>query len=187
MGASQPRIDGDAERLVQAARDLGERALEPDCWQFTPAIMGGLAETMSVLSSSCNALAANAAPTISRRMRHGSIPGPVPPAAGLTREAEMRLIANLHDAAAALSACGRALRGHASVVEPLITRRIEAQRESTQRSGDRERATDDSLTSAPRSSGPRRHTDIAKARYCDDDRTRSRRRPASGHDGGSTR
>jgi hypothetical protein len=51
----------------------------------------------------------------------------------------MRLIANLHDAAAALSACGRALRGHASVVEPLITRRIEAQRESTQRSGDRER------------------------------------------------
>jgi hypothetical protein len=103
-----------ASELVEAARAFHAAAERPASHATAPDSLASLEVAMQVLSAAWYQVAADAAPGIAARP---------PRVDGLSREQEVRLVASLHDVAAAFARCARACREGRTTVAPLIARR----------------------------------------------------------------
>jgi hypothetical protein len=102
------RIDDCAAELVDAARTFQAASGRHGAHAYAPDSLASLEEALQALSGACYQLAADASPVY-----------------GLPRELEARLMAALHDVAAAFARCARDCRDARSTVAPIIARRAE--------------------------------------------------------------
>ena len=122
--SSVDRIEDRASELVSAARAVQEAAGQPHGSAAYSPLLASLSEALQVLSASWYSLAADAAPGLFERRRSGAA-SPTRSASAdgaLSREHEVRLVAALHDVAAACAACARTCREARSAVAPLLDR-----------------------------------------------------------------
>lgn len=121
MNSRHP-IDDHASALLDAAQALCDAAGRPGSSEGVPAALSYLEEALQALSAAFYQAAADAAPGIAERRRQVREPTqPWPPAdPGLSREQQVRLMATLHDVAAAAARCARVCRGARPVAEQLI-------------------------------------------------------------------
>ena len=99
-----------ASDVVDAARRFEAAAQTPDSYPGAPDSLAALEEACQLLSAAWYRLAANARPR----------------ADGISREEEVRVLATLHDVAAAFARTARTCRSGRSNVEPIIERRVAA-------------------------------------------------------------
>jgi hypothetical protein len=94
--------------LLAAARNFHAAAERPGSHALAPRLLASLEESLQVLSGAWYGLAADAARFAERR----SCPeaAPRPENGVLSREQEVRLMATLHDVAAAVAGCARVCR-----------------------------------------------------------------------------
>jgi hypothetical protein len=98
-----------AAELIQAAQDFHSAADQPGIRPAVPLSLARTEEALQVLSGAWYQLAADDAE-----------PSEID---GLSREQEVRLIATLHDVAAAFARCARACREGRLAVTPVLTTR----------------------------------------------------------------
>jgi hypothetical protein len=99
-----------ASDVVDAARRFEAAAQTPDSYPGAPDSLAALEEAFQLLSAAWYRLAADARPR----------------ADGVTREGEVRVLATLHDVAAAFARTARACRTGRAKVAPIIERRLAA-------------------------------------------------------------
>lgn len=116
-----------ATELVDATNGICAAAGDPESWEAAPALLSNLEQVLLLLRASWCEIAARAAPTIAER--RWAIPGRSDAETGLSRGQEVQLISALHDLAADLTGCARSCRNVRTIVEPLIDRRLHAQKE----------------------------------------------------------
>jgi hypothetical protein len=123
MNSMDPLQDKAAE-LIKAAQDFHSAADKPGIRPAVPLSLARTEEALQVLSGAWYQLAADASPRIARRSRRLSARDAEPSEIdGLSREQEVRLIATLHDVAAAFARCARTCREGRSAVTPMLTTR----------------------------------------------------------------
>jgi hypothetical protein len=109
-----------ASDVVDAARRFEAVAQTPGSYPGAPDSLAALEEAFQLLSAAWYRLAADAG----RR------------ADGITREQEVRVLATLHDVAAAFASTARICRSGRSKVAPIIERRLAATGATQQQSDD---------------------------------------------------
>jgi hypothetical protein len=105
MNSMNP-LQARAAELIKAAQDFHSAADEPGIRPAVPLSLARTEEALQVLSGAWYQLAADAEPS---------------EIDGLSREQEVRLIATLHDVAAAFARCARACRDGRLAVTPVLT------------------------------------------------------------------
>jgi hypothetical protein len=118
-------IEEGARDLVTAARAVREAAGQPRCSAASAPVLALLEEALRLLSAGWYQVAADAAPGVAER-RSGRVDGSedsegIQPS-GLSHEEEAKLVATLHEVAAALAASARACRVGRRAVQPLLAR-----------------------------------------------------------------
>lgn len=128
--SSADRIDDHASDLLNTARTLDKAAGEPGSYESATAALACLEEALRALSAGWYQVAADAVSGIPEGRPPGRRAGRVWPRTddGLSREQEVRLVATLHDVAAAFARCARVCRDARPTVAPLIDRRVSAAR-----------------------------------------------------------
>jgi hypothetical protein len=121
------QLDEHARELLRAAQQFQSAAGARDSSATAPAALGRLEKALQALSTGWYQAAADAAPgVIERRERRKPRASGRPsssPGGGLSHEQEARLMATLHEVAAAFGQCARACRDGRSTVAPLLARR----------------------------------------------------------------
>jgi hypothetical protein len=112
-----------AAELLEAARAFQADAGQPGSHEAGVDSLASLEEALQILSAAWYQLAADASSGIAERA-HGR---------GLSREQEVRLMATLHDIAAAFARCARTCREGRSTVTPIVARHLAARRADDQR------------------------------------------------------
>lgn len=121
------RLNQCAAELADAARKFRTAAGRPGAHAAAPDSLASLEDALQALSGSWYQLAADAAPGIvARRVGRGTRAGGRPDLDELSREQEVRLMAALHDVAAAFARCARQCREGRTAVGPLVARRAAA-------------------------------------------------------------
>jgi hypothetical protein len=105
MNSMNP-LQASAAELIKAAQDFHSAADEPGIRPAVPLSLARTEEALQVLSGAWYQLAADTEPS---------------EIDGLSREQEVRLIATLHDVAAAFARCARACRDGRLAVTPVLT------------------------------------------------------------------
>jgi len=127
MNSMDPLHDNAAE-LIKAAQAFHAAASQPGIHAAAPLSLARTEEALQLLSGAWYQLAADASPGIARRWRQpGTRDAESSGLDGLSREQEVRLIATLHDVAAAFARCARTCREGRLAVTPVITRRLNDQ------------------------------------------------------------
>ena len=123
--SSVDHIEDRASELVSAARAVQEAVGLPRSSAASAPLLAALSDALQLLSASWYAVAADAAPGLVERRRHGtgSAKCEAPVGEILSREQEVLLVATLHDVAASFAACARACREARTSVAPLLERR----------------------------------------------------------------
>jgi hypothetical protein len=131
MNSMDPLQDNAAE-LIKAAQAFHSAADRPGIRPAVPLSLARTEEALQLLSGAWYQLAADASPEIATRSGQ---PGPrdarPPRTDGLSHEEEARLIAALHDVAAAFARCARTCRDGRLAVTPVIKRRSRVIRAAT--------------------------------------------------------
>jgi hypothetical protein len=99
-----------ASNVVDAARQFEAAAQTPDSYPGVPDSLEALEAALQLLSAAWYRLAADARPR----------------ADGISREQEVRILATLHDVAAAFARTARTCRSGRAKVAPIIERRLAA-------------------------------------------------------------
>jgi hypothetical protein len=115
-----------ASDVVDAARRFEAAAQAPESYPGAPDSLAALEEAFQLLSAAWYRLAADASPDMAERRRRSSADGARPRADGLSREQEVRVLATLHDVAAAFARTARTCRSGRTKVAPIIERRLAA-------------------------------------------------------------
>ena len=115
-----------ASDIVDAARRFEAAAQAPESYPGAPDSLAALEEAFQLLSAAWYRLAADASPDLAERRRGTSADGAPPRADGISREQEVRVLATLHDVAAAFARSARTCRSGRSKVAPIIERRLAA-------------------------------------------------------------
>jgi len=110
-----------ASEVVDAARRFDAAAHAPGSHSGAPDSLAALEEALQLLSAAWYRLAADAAPDLAE-LREASEDRPWPRVDGLSREQEVRVLATLHDIAAAFARSARACRTGRSKVTSIIER-----------------------------------------------------------------
>jgi hypothetical protein len=116
---SATQLRNSASDVVDAARRFDSAAQVPESYPGAPDALAALEEAFQVLSAAWYRLAADASQDLA---------GARPRAGGLSREQEVRVLATLHDVAAAFARSARTCRTGRSKVAPIIERRFAATR-----------------------------------------------------------
>ena len=114
-----------ASALVEAAKDFHQAAEHRGSHLAAPASLESLQEALQVLSAAWYRVAADASAGIVEREHPSGVAVDSWPH-GLSREQEVRLLAALHDVAAAFARCARSCREGRSTVTPIIARNMHA-------------------------------------------------------------
>ena len=109
-----------ASDVVDAARRFDAAAQTPESYPGAPDSLAALEEAFQLLSAAWYRLAADARPR----------------ADGISREQEVRVLATLHDVAAAFARTARTCRRGRAKVAPIIERRLAATRAIKQQGDD---------------------------------------------------
>jgi hypothetical protein len=127
-------IEGRASELLAVAREFQSEAEQTGSHIAAPDALDSLAEAFQAMSAAWYQLAADAVP----RTADGDAPptGARMAADGLPREAEVRLVATLHDIAAGFARCGRTCREGRRLAARLIGRAMAADRADGGEAGD---------------------------------------------------
>jgi hypothetical protein len=125
-----------ASDVVDAARRFEAAAQAPESYPGAPDSLAALEEAFQLLSAAWYRLAADASPDMAERRRRSSADGARPRADGLSREQEVRVLATLHDVAAAFARTARTCRSGRTKVAPIIERRLAATGASKQQADD---------------------------------------------------
>jgi hypothetical protein len=125
-----------ASDVVDAARRFEAAAQAPESYPGAPDSLAALEEAFQLLSAAWYRLAADASPDMAERRRRSSADGARPRADGLSREQEVRVLATLHDVAAAFARTARTCRSGRTKVAPIIERRLAATRAIKQQGDD---------------------------------------------------
>jgi hypothetical protein len=125
-----------ASDVVDAARRFEAAAQAPESYPGAPESLAVLEEALQVLSAAWYRIAADASPDLARRRGTTSADGARPRADGLSREQEVRVLATLHDVAAAFARTARTCRTGRTKVAPMIGRRLAAIRAIKQQGDD---------------------------------------------------
>jgi hypothetical protein len=133
---SASQLSNCASDVVDAARRFEAAAQAPESYPGAPDSLAALEEAFQLLSAAWYRLAADASPDLAGRRRGSSADGARPPADGLSREQEVRVLATLHDVAAAFARSARTCRSGRSKVAPIIERRFAATRAIKQQGDD---------------------------------------------------
>lgn len=112
-----------ATLVVDAARQFEAAAQTPNSYPGVPDSLAALEEALQLLSAAWYRLAADARPR----------------ADGSSREQEVRVLATLHDVAAAFARTARTCRSGRAKVAPVIERRLAAAGAIQQQAGDNRR------------------------------------------------
>jgi hypothetical protein len=121
-----------ASEVVDAARRFEAAAQAPESYPGAPGSLAALEEAFQLLSAAWYRLAADASPDLAERRPRSSAYGARPRADGVSREQEVRVLATLHDVAAAFARTARTCRSGRTKVAPIIERRLAAARASEQ-------------------------------------------------------
>jgi hypothetical protein len=124
MNSMDPLHDNAAE-LIKAAQAFHSAASQPGILGAAPLSLARTEEALQLLSGAWYQLAADASP---RTDASSGIDD-------LSREQEARLIATLHDVAAAFARCARSCREGRLAVTPVIARRANDEEIEYERSG----------------------------------------------------
>ena len=118
MNSTDPLHDSAAE-LIKAAQSFHSAAGQPGIHGAAPLSLARTEEALQLLSGAWYQLAARASPGIAMRWRQSGIPDAESSDIDrLSREHEARLIATLHDVAAAFARCARSCREGRLAVTP---------------------------------------------------------------------
>jgi hypothetical protein len=121
MNSTDPLQDKAAE-LIKAAQAFHFAADQPRIRPALPLSLARTEEALQLLSGAWYQLAADASPRIASRSRRLSARDAEPSEIdGLSHEQEVRLIATLHDVAAAFASCARTCREGRLAVTPVLT------------------------------------------------------------------
>ena len=135
MNSVDPLHDNAAE-LIKAAQGFHSAASQPGIHGAAPLSLARTEEALQLLSGAWYQLAADASPRIARRSRRLGAPDAESSGIdGLSREQEARLIATLHDVAAAFARCARSCREGRLAVTPLIAGCAEGEEVEYERDG----------------------------------------------------
>jgi hypothetical protein len=116
-----------ASELVEDARRFQSAAAQPGCLIAVPDTLESLKEALQLLSAAWYQVAAEASPGIVERQLGPGSEAPSPTRREeLSREQEVRLMATLHDVAAAFARCANACGDGRSVVTAIHARRVAA-------------------------------------------------------------
>ena len=122
MNSMDP-LHNSAAELIKAAQAFHSAAGQPGSHAAAPPSLARTEEALQLLSGAWYQLAAAAAPGIAmRRRQSGTRDAPLSGPDGLSHEQEVRLVATLHDVAAAFARCARTCREGRLVVTPVIAR-----------------------------------------------------------------
>jgi hypothetical protein len=129
-------LHDNAAGLIKAAQGFHSAASQPGIHGAAPLYLACTEEALRLLSGAWYQLAADASPRIARRSRPLRAPDAESSGIdGLSREQEARLIATLHDVAAAFARCARSCREGRLAVAPVIAGCAEDEEIEYERSG----------------------------------------------------
>jgi hypothetical protein len=135
MNSVNPLHDNAAD-LIKAAQAFHSASSQPGIHAAAPLSLARIEEALHLLSGAWYQLAADASPRIARLSSRVSAPDAEPSGTDdLSREQEARLIATLHDVAAAFARCARSCREGRLAVTPLIAGCAEDEEIEYERSG----------------------------------------------------
>jgi hypothetical protein len=123
-----------ALEVVSAARRFDAAAQAPESHRGAPASLAALEDAFQLLSAAWYRLAADAAPDLAER-RQGTSEHAARPDR-LSHEQEVRVLATLHDIAAAFARTARTCRTGRSRIEPIIEGHVAAMRAISQQGDD---------------------------------------------------
>ena len=116
-------LQNKAAELMKAAQDFHSATDQPGIRPAVPLSLARTEEALQLLSGAWYRLAADVSPQTARPSRGLSARDGEPEIDGLSREQEARLIATLHDVAAAFARCARTCREGRSAVTTVLTTR----------------------------------------------------------------
>jgi hypothetical protein len=125
MPSQDPLYDA-GSALVEHAGAFQRAAERQGSHLGAPAALESMQEALQLLSGAWYRLAADASPV--RNHDCGAAAHTGPRDGALSREQEVRLIAAMHDVAAALARSARVCREGRSIVEPVLSRGVHADR-----------------------------------------------------------